>query len=123
VLLVEDNATNRRVAFELLRRLGCSVETAEDGQQAVDLTERQDFDLIFMDCHMPVMDGFAATRQIRRRAGTAGRTPIVALTAGITPEDHERCRDAGMTGHLAKPVRKEDLARIVREAELARAVQ
>ena len=102
VLLVEDNPVNQEVASELLRLAGLVVEVAEDGERAVDLALSRDYDLILMDVQMPRMDGLAATRAIRERAGPA--TPIVAMTANAFGEDRAACLDAGMNDHVAKPV-------------------
>jgi len=104
VLVVEDNAVNRMIATKMLENLGASVETADDGQQGVEAAKRQRFDLIFMDIQMPVMDGVAATREIRGLPGPAGRTPIVALTANTLAHQLAAYHEAGMDGWVAKPV-------------------
>jgi CheY-like chemotaxis protein len=105
VLLVEDNAINRMLAEKFLEDLGCAVEVAEDGLEAVEREAGGRYALIFMDCHMPRMDGFTATRQIRQRETTLGRrTPIVALTAGVTTEERDKCLAAGMDDFVAKPI-------------------
>jgi signal transduction histidine kinase/CheY-like chemotaxis protein/HPt (histidine-containing phosphotransfer) domain-containing protein len=110
VLLVEDNPVNQRVATLMLTDLGCRVSVAADGQQALDALERQAFDLVLMDCQMPVMSGFEATRRIRAAEYGAGRrTPIVAMTANAMQGDEEQCLQAGMDGYLSKPVRKQQL--------------
>ena len=109
VLLVEDNAINQKVATRLLRQLGCTVVVAADGDQAVERYRTERFDLVLMDCQMPVRDGFEATRAIRQDERGRRRTPIVALTANTTPEDRARCFESGMDDFLAKPVRVEDL--------------
>ncbi|MDJ0522928.1 MAG: ATP-binding protein [Planctomycetota bacterium] len=109
VLVVEDNAVNRKVARRLLEMCGVEVETAADGAQGVEALRASTYDIVFMDCHMPVMDGLAATRAIRQLGGTAARTPIVALTASAFREDRERCTDAGMDGFLMKPVEAGEL--------------
>ncbi|MBV5298827.1 MAG: response regulator [Rhodoferax sp.] len=104
VLLVEDNQTNQLVAQAMLRRLGLQVELASDGAQALELVRQSAFDLVLMDCQMPVMDGFDATRLIRRLPDAhAAQVPIVALTANAMPGDEQKCRDAGMDEFLAKP--------------------
>ena len=102
VLLVEDNLINQEVACELLEIVGLVVETANNGQQAVELMRSRRFDVVLMDVQMPVMDGLAATREIRRMEG--GRTPIVAMTANAFSTDHAECLAAGMDDHVAKPV-------------------
>ncbi|KSB87341.1 hypothetical protein AS593_05340 [Caulobacter vibrioides] len=107
ILLVDDVELNRELFSELLGRRGCVVETADDGAQAVKALERAAFDLVLMDVHMPVVDGLTATREIRRRGLTAG--PIVALTASGAPQQIAACLDAGMVGHLLKPLSERDL--------------
>jgi signal transduction histidine kinase/ActR/RegA family two-component response regulator len=109
VLLVDDNPVNLKVGRALLQRCGCVVMTAEDGAAAVDLVRHRRFDAVFMDCHMPVMDGFEATQKIRGLSGEAGSTPIFALTASAMPEELQRCLDCGMNGFATKPVSVERL--------------
>ena len=107
VLVVEDLELNRRIVVKMLEKIGCKVAIAEDGSKAVEQWRRQRFDLIFMDCMMPVMDGFQATERIRELEGAGPRTPIVALTANAMPQDREHCLAVGMDDHVAKPVRSE----------------
>jgi len=109
VLVAEDNPVNQKVASALLARLGCRVEVAASGAEAVQKVRQLAYDLVLMDCQMPEMDGFAATREIRRLDGAASRVPIVALTAAAMPEDRERCFASGMDGYLSKPIRREQL--------------
>ena len=104
VLLAEDNPVNQLVARALLERAGCSVEVANDGKEALAMFAESTFDVIFMDCQMPVLDGYAATAAIRRREGDARRTPVIAMTANAMPGDRERCLAAGMDDYLAKPI-------------------
>nr|WP_305881837.1 response regulator [Pseudomonas sp. R37(2017)] len=112
VLLVEDNPVNQLVAKGMLGKLGCEVTTAAHGGEALDQLEQRDFDLVLMDCNMPVMDGYEASRQIRR-SGRWPQLPIVALTANAMSEERERCRAAGMSDYLAKPFRREELAALL----------
>jgi CheY-like chemotaxis protein len=112
VLLVEDNPVNQLVAKGMLVKLGCEVVVAAHGIEALDQLEQQDFDLVLMDCNMPVMDGYEASRQIRR-SGRWPNLPIVALTANAMPEERERCRAAGMSDYLSKPFRREELAALL----------
>ena len=102
VLVADDNRVNREVARIMLQKLGCTVTTVENGLEAV--RAEGPFDLILMDCQMPVVDGLEATRQIRLREGTGPRTPVVALTACVLTEEESNCFDAGMDGFLTKPV-------------------
>ena len=106
VLLVEDNPVNQGVVSKGLSLLGVHCENAENGKVAVERCRRQPFDLIFMDCQMPVMDGYEATAAIRRaeQADGRSRTPIVAMTANAMTGDREKCLAAGMDDYLAKPV-------------------
>jgi signal transduction histidine kinase len=110
VLLVEDNTINQLVARRLLEGLGHEVTTAANGREGVDACARAEFDLVLMDCHMPELDGYEATRELRRRQW---RAPIVALTAAATPEDAARCREAGMDEVLTKPLRVERLSALL----------
>lgn len=105
VLVAEDVDINQKIANEMLRMLGCEVHIAPDGDQAFQAFKTGRFDLILMDCQMPVMDGFDATRSIRRYEDETAqnRTPIIALTAGTTQDDQERCISIGMDDYLSKP--------------------
>ncbi len=113
LLLVEDNPVNMRVAERLLAVLGHGCDTAPNGEAALALLSRSRYDLVLMDCQMPVLDGYAATRQWRtHEAQTPGlrRLPIVAMTANVMVGDRQRCLDAGMDDYLPKPVSREQLA-------------
>ncbi len=109
ILLVDDHPMNREVGVALLTLVGCQVETADNGQEAVAKAARGGFDLILMDIHMPEMDGLAATRAIRALGGDAGKAPIIAMSADALPQQVERCYAAGMVDHVAKPVQREVL--------------
>ncbi len=119
VLLVEDNAINQEVAKAMLTMLGCSVESAYDGKEAVDRIRqrRSDFDLVLMDCQMPEMDGFTATRRIRAHEKKLASQPIliVALTANALEGDREKCLDAGMNDYLAKPFTMPELQTVLEQ--------
>jgi len=113
VLVVDDNAVNRTVAVGLLSRLGCPVDKAASGREAVEAIDRRRYDLVLMDVHMPEMDGLEATRLIRERAG--GRAiRIVAMTADAGRETRDRCLAAGMDDLLTKPVDVKALKALVR---------
>ncbi|MEM6512448.1 MAG: response regulator [Pseudomonadota bacterium] len=104
VLLVEDNHVNQEVAKGMLHSLGITVELAKNGEEALAALSRGAFDVVLMDCQMPVMDGYQATREIRQREGhTDYHQVVVALTANALPEDREQCLEAGMDDYLAKP--------------------
>ncbi|KRV75773.1 hybrid sensor histidine kinase/response regulator [Pseudomonas citronellolis] len=109
VLLVEDNPVNQLVARGLLQKLGCRVRVAADGQEALDALAEEDFELVLMDCNMPVMDGYEATRRIRQ-APRWKDLPVIALTANALPDERERCRLAGMDDYLAKPFHRDEMA-------------
>ena len=113
VLLAEDNLVNQRVAVRMLEQLGCLVDVAVDGERAIVALESATYDLVIMDCQMPVMDGFEATRAIRQREGANRHTPIIAMTANAMTGDRERCLEAGMDGYLTKPVRQDELTAAV----------
>ena len=108
ILLVEDNPVNQLVAKGMLSKLGCEVMVAAHGGEALRQLAQHRFDLVLMDCNMPVMDGYEASRQIRQSELWAD-LPIVALTANAMPEERERCRTAGMNDYLSKPFRREEL--------------
>jgi signal transduction histidine kinase/ligand-binding sensor domain-containing protein/CheY-like chemotaxis protein len=109
ILVVEDQPLNREVAIGMLASLGLEVETAHHGQQALDIIQTRSFDAILMDCEMPVMDGFSATRALRARELAGVHIPIIALTADVTSTGRAACLAAGMDDHLAKPFRREAL--------------
>jgi CheY-like chemotaxis protein/HPt (histidine-containing phosphotransfer) domain-containing protein len=121
VLVVEDNHVNQLVAQGVLHKLGFTADLAADGLQALAALEDREYDIVLMDCHMPEMDGFQATTELRRREGDRRqgdrraadhrRTPVIAMTAGVLAEDQERCRAAGMDDFVAKPVDVDALER------------
>jgi two-component system sensor histidine kinase/response regulator len=118
ILVVEDNLVNQTVARRMLLKDGFEVGVAANGEQAVQkITEGEHFDLIFMDCQMPRMDGYEASRQIRKfeeQRGDGLRIPIIAITANAMQGDREKCIDAGMDDYIAKPVKKETLLEMLR---------
>ncbi len=115
ILLAEDNIVNQKVAGKLLERLGCRVDMAANGKEAVEMWRKFPYDLILMDCQMPEMDGLEATQAIREREDQDhhNRVPIVAMTAGAMQGDRERCLAAGMDGYLSKPVKIADLQSVL----------
>jgi CheY-like chemotaxis protein len=115
VMVVEDNDVNRMIAREMLSSLGINVVEADDGQHALDQLARHPVDLILMDCQMPVMDGYTASKEIRHRERQAGgaHIPILALTANAFDEDTARAREAGMDAHLAKPYTRAQLQKML----------
>ncbi|MCU7553246.1 ATP-binding protein [Alteromonas sp. ASW11-19] len=106
VLVVEDNDINAEIVLDMLRSEDVRCVRTSNGQQALDALERNHFDVILMDCQMPVMDGFAAAQAIRQRGDTRAGVPIIALTANAFSEDQQACLAAGMNSHLSKPVTK-----------------
>ncbi|MFA7430081.1 MAG: response regulator [Rhodospirillaceae bacterium] len=110
ILLAEDNPINQKVVAGYLSHSGHQVTLAANGREAVDLAAGGGFDVVLMDVHMPVLDGLKATQAIRALGGVVGAVPILALTADVFPEDVERCRRAGMNGHLPKPIQPELVA-------------
>ena len=104
ILVVEDNAVNRKVVVAMLKKLGCRADVANDGLEALAALDRGSYRMVLMDCQMPGMDGFEATRRIRARTGPVARIPIVALTANAMAGDRERCLEAGMDDYLPKPI-------------------
>jgi signal transduction histidine kinase/CheY-like chemotaxis protein/integral membrane sensor domain MASE1 len=109
VLIAEDVVTNQKLAATVLRRLGCEVEIANNGLEAVDKVLTDKFDIVYMDCQMPEMDGFEAAREIRRQQ--SNHVPIVALTASAVDGDRQRCMDAGMDDYITKPFVRNDFIR------------
>ena len=109
ILVAEDNATNREVALAQLRKLGYEAAAVTNGAEAVEAVQDGGYDLVLMDCQMPVMDGFEATRRIRQSTGI----PVVAMTADAMPGDRDRCLSEGMNDYLAKPVELKQLADVL----------
>jgi CheY-like chemotaxis protein len=108
LLLVEDNAINQELARDLLGRAGIVVTVVDDGQQAVDILSRESFDGVLMDCQMPVMDGYTATRLLRQQERLAGM-PVIAMTANAMVGDREKAIAAGMNDHIGKPLKIDEM--------------
>ena len=108
--MAEDNKVNQKVALNQLKNLGYAADLACDGEEVLAKIASQDYDAILMDCHMPRLDGYAATREIRMREGKVRHTIIIALTASAMKEDRELAMLAGMDDFLSKPVRKDQLS-------------
>lgn len=115
ILLVEDNKVNQKVATAILGRLGYSVELAEDGVEALSYAQSTPYDLILMDVHLPEMDGYQATKEIRHLSISWPQPTIVALTASALSEERERCLDAGMNAFLSKPIQLDELVNTLKE--------
>ena len=113
VLLADDNRVNQKVALGALRRMGLKVAVANNGEEAVAAWAANDFDLILMDCQMPVMDGYQAAREIRSRETGAKRIPIIALTADAMKGTEQLCRESGMDDYLTKPIDRDRLSEVV----------
>jgi CheY-like chemotaxis protein len=114
VLLAEDDIVNQKVAVRKLEKLSCVVDVAANGKEAVKMWETLPYDLVFMDCSMPEMDGYEATKAIRMREGTEDKhTPIIAMTASAMKEDHETCLRSGMDDFLSKPVQTGKLTEVL----------
>jgi signal transduction histidine kinase/DNA-binding response OmpR family regulator/HPt (histidine-containing phosphotransfer) domain-containing protein len=115
ILLAEDNEINQRIAVKILERIGCRVDVAVNGMKALEALDATRYDLVLMDCQMPELDGFEATRLLREREGDGRRTPVIAMTANAMAGDRERCLEAGMDGYLTKPVRPDELTAAISE--------
>jgi CheY-like chemotaxis protein len=113
ILVVEDDYANQRVASLFLKKLGYTVDIAEHGGLAVELTCKNTYDLIFMDCQMPIMDGFEATQKIRSTEGANQKIPIIALTANVVCGVNGECIDAGMNDVLNKPIQLENMKQML----------
>ena len=114
-LVVEDNVVNQKVAVQMLERLGLRVDVAGNGREAVELLKMLLYDVVFMDCQMPEMNGYEAAAEFRRREGPDRRVAIIAMTAEVMVGCRERCVEAGMDDFIAKPIKLEDLIGALRK--------
>ena len=115
VLVVEDNLVNQKMVVRMLEKMGCRVDVAANGLEAVKKATQRTYDLIFMDCQMPAMDGYAATLEIRRQEDDSRHTPIIAMTAHAMQGDREKCLRAGMDDYVPKPIKKEILSGVFKK--------
>jgi CheY-like chemotaxis protein len=113
ILLAEDNVVNQKVALRMLNKLGFTADVVMDGEEVLNALDQQFYDLILMDVQMPKLDGIETTRCIYNRFAEGDRPIIIALTAHAMQEEKDRCLGAGMSDHLSKPVRLEELQRIL----------
>lgn len=111
ILFVEDNVFNQELACFILDKIGCSVDIANDGSEAIEILRDKIYDLILMDINMPGLDGYETTRMLRELLGI--ETPIVAFTTNVLEEDIQRCLDCGMNDHLGKPYTEQQLAYVI----------
>jgi CheY-like chemotaxis protein len=117
VLLAEDNLVNQRLAVRMLENMGHQVVVAQTGHEVLSALQTMKFDLVLMDVQMPEMDGFAATREIRKREqGGQDHLPVIAMTAHAMKGDRESCLDAGMDDYLAKPINRDELQQLIEHA-------
>lgn len=121
ILLVEDNEVNRKVVIAALKTRGMTCDVAMDGQEAYQVVVKKDYDIIFMDCQMPVMDGYEATKKIREAEAGSKHTKIIAMTANAMMGDKEKCLEAGMDDYISKPIDFEEMFKIINETTVHKA--
>ena len=112
---MEDTPINQKVVLNQLKVLGYQADLANNGQEALEILAQQNYDLVFMDCLMPLLDGYQTTRQLRQREGTQRHTIVIAMTANALQGEREKCLQAGMDDYLTKPVEIKKLAEVLQE--------
>ncbi len=115
VLVVEDNLVNQQVTFHQLKQFGIKSDIASNGREALSALQKTTYDLVFMDCQMPELDGYEATRLYRQSEAAGAHLPIIALSANAYPENQKRCLDVGMGDFISKPVKPSELERVMKE--------
>ncbi len=113
LLVVDDNPVNQKVAVKMLEKLGYRVDVAGNGNEALAALTRHQYNLVFMDCQMPELDGFETTRMIRSHEQPGTRLPIIAMTANAMQGDREHCLSSGMDDFVSKPVKSQDLSKVL----------
>jgi CheY-like chemotaxis protein len=113
LLVVEDNIANLKVAVRMVEKLGYRADVAANGMEAVRVLSEMHYDAVLMDCHMPEMDGFDATREIRKNEQDGRHTPVIAMTASALSGDRERCLAAGMDDYISKPIKMHVVAAVL----------
>lgn len=109
ILVVDDYIVNQELTKEMLEMMGCQVDVAEDGNEALKMYEENDYDLLFLDVQMPEKDGYQLTREIRQKEGDKKHSILIAITANALVGDKEKCLEAGMDGYISKPIKGADL--------------
>jgi len=113
VLVVEDQVDNRFLLIRILEQSGCCVDFAEDGQQALDKLANGNFDMVLMDCRLPIVDGFEVTRRLRDQEGDAKHTIVIGVTAHAMVGDRQKCLDAGMDNYISKPYKIKNILQVL----------